>query len=153
MERFKAAFDGGSRGNPGAAAWGVIVFDKEGTALEGHAGVLGRATNNVAEYNGLLEALKLAEAAGARKVEILTDSELIARQIEGRYRVKNPGLKPLYAEAMRVIAGFESFRIRHVRREENSEADLMVNKALNLAEAGAADVRLRETYESESADG
>jgi len=153
MERFKAAFDGGSRGNPGTAAWGVVVLDKEGTPLEGHAGVLGRATNNVAEYNGLLEALKLAEAAGARKVEILTDSELIARQIEGRYRVKNPGLKPLFAEAMRFIAGFASFRIRHVRREENAEADLMVNRALNLAEAGAADVRLRETYESEPADG
>ena len=153
MERFRAAIDGGSRGNPGTAAWGVVVLDGEGIPVEGHAGVLGHATNNVAEYNGLLEALKLAETAGARQVEIITDSELIARQIEGRYRVKNPGLQPLFAEAMRLIAGFESFRIRHVRREENTEADLMVNRALNLAEAGGADVRLCESYESEPADG
>jgi len=153
MGRFRAAIDGGSRGNPGTSAWGVVVLDEQGSPVEGHAGVFGRATNNVAEYNGLLEALKLAEAAGARQVEILTDSELMARQIEGRYRVKNPGLKQLFAEAMRFIARFESFNIRHIRREENGEADLLVNRALNLAEAGGGEVRLRESYESEPADG
>jgi ribonuclease HI len=151
MERFRAAIDGGSRGNPGTAAWGVAVLGADGRCLEGHAGVIGRTTNNVAEYSGLLEALKLAEAAGARQVEIVTDSELIARQIEGRYRVKNPGLKLLFAEAMRLIAGFESFKIRHVRREDNKEADLLVNRVLNLAEAGSPDARLCETYESEPA--
>ena len=152
-ERFRAAFDGGARGNPGAAAWGVVVLAADGSPLEGHAGLLGSTTNNVAEYNGLIEALKLAAGAGAAQVEIITDSELIARQIEGRYRVKNPGLKPLFAEAKRLIAGFALFRIRHVRREENKEADRLVNKALNLAEAGGGDVRLRESYESEPAGG
>jgi ribonuclease HI len=152
-ERFRAAFDGGARGNPGAAAWGVVVLAADGSPLEGHAGLLGNTTNNVAEYNGLIEALKLAAEAGAAQVEIITDSELIARQIEGRYRVKNEGLKPLFAKAKRLIAGFALFRIRHVRREQNKEADRLVNKALNLAEAGGGDVRLRESYESEPAGG
>lgn len=152
-EPFRAAIDGGSRGNPGSAAWSVVVLDADGAYLEGHAGALGLATNNVAEYNGLLEALRLAEEAGARRVEILTDSELIARQLEGRYRVKHPGLKPLFVEAMRLAAGFESFKIRHVRREDNKEADRLVNKALNLAGAGGAEIRLRETYDSKPAGG
>jgi ribonuclease HI len=153
MGRFRAAIDGGSRGNPGLAAWGLVLLDDNGAPIEGHAGVIGEATNNVAEYSGLLEALRMAGRAGAREVEILTDSELIARQIEGKYRVKNPGLKPLFAEAMKLIAGFDSFSIRHVRREENTEADRMVNRALNLAAGGAADVRLRESYASEPAGG
>jgi ribonuclease HI len=130
-----------------------VILDSAGAHVEGHAGAIGRATNNVAEYSALLEALKMAEAAGARQVEILTDSELIVRQIEGRYRVKNPGLKPLFAEALRIISGFDFFKIRHVKREDNKEADRLVNRALNLAGAGSADLRLRETYESEPPGG
>ena len=146
--------DGAARGNPGpaAAAW-VVTDPATGEVLVEGKEAIGEATNNVAEYSGLLEALRMAGSAGAREVEILTDSELIARQIEGKYRVKNPGLKPLFAEAMKLIAGFDSFSIRHVRREENTEADRMVNRALNLAVGGAADVRLRESYASEPAGG
>jgi ribonuclease HI len=130
---FRAAFDGGSRGNPGTAAWGVAVLDDTGACIGEHAGLLGQTTNNVAEYHGLLEALKLARTAGAHRVEIFSDSELIVRQIQGRYRVKNPGLKPLFAEAMGYIAGFGSFRISHVRRENNREADRLVNETLDRA--------------------
>jgi len=138
-ERFSAAFDGGSRGNPGTAAWGVALFGDGGEYLEGRAGTLGRATNNVAEYHGLLKALDLAVERGARHVEIRSDSELIVKQIRGEYRVRHPDLKPLHARAVRLIDGFASFRIRHVRREENRDADRLVNAALDRA---AADERV-----------
>lgn len=131
MRRFRAAFDGGSRGNPGPAAWGVAVLDGDGEVVEGHSGTLGRATNNVAEYHGLLEALELAHRAGAESVEILADSELIVRQINGSYRVRNPALKLLHERAMQRIHGFREFRIVHVRREHNREADRLVNAALD----------------------
>ena len=133
--RFKAAIDGGSRGNPGPAAWGVAILNDAGECTDGHCGTLGRATNNVAEYQALLEALKLAEQRGADEVDIQADSELSVRQIEGRYRVRHPDLKPLFARAMQRIRRFESFRIRHVRREHNRDADRLVNVALNRAEA------------------
>jgi len=132
-ERFSAAFDGGSRGNPGLAAWGVAIYDEEGNYVEGHGGSLGHATNNVAEYNGLLQALELAAAAGAQEVSIAADSELIVRQITGRYRVRSPDLIPLFQRAKRLIAGFALFKIRHVRREQNREADRLVNQALDQA--------------------
>ena len=148
-ERFRAAVDGGSRGNPGPAAWGVAVLDARGEIREGHAGLLGRATNNVAEYNALLQALELAASEGAARVEIFCDSELIVRQIQGRYRVKHPDLKPLFAEAKRRIADFDGFRIMHVRRENNREADRLVNVALDSAEAGAEGdaLPIHETYD------
>jgi probable phosphoglycerate mutase len=135
--RFRAAIDGGSRGNPGPAAWGVAILSESGECTDGHSGVLGHATNNFAEYHGLLEALKLAEREGAEEVEIRADSELIVRQIQGRYRVRHPVLKPLFSEAMRRIGRFKSFRIRHVRREHNKDADRLVNMALNRAVAAS----------------
>lgn len=141
--RFRAAFDGGSRGNPGLAAWAVALFDERGHYVEGHAGTLGRATNNVAEYHGLLEALSLAVSRGAAHVEVQSDSELIVRQINGRYRVKHPDLKPLYARAKKLIEQFESFRIGHVRREQNREADRLVNAALDRVEGGGDDEPVR----------
>lgn len=107
------------------------MLDAGGDCVEGHSGRLGHATNNVAEYSALIEALKLAEARGARDVDIQSDSELIVRQILGAYRVKHPDLKPLYKRAKEIIARFESFRIRHVRREENKHADGLVNAALD----------------------
>ena len=146
--RFRAAIDGGSRGNPGPAAWGVVVLDEQGRCIEGHAGVLGRATNNVAEYHGLLEALKLARLRGARDVEVFADSELIVRQIRGEYRVRHADLKPLCTEARRAIDTFDRFRISHVRRERNREADRLVNQALNRLEAdpdGSA-IRIHEVH-------
>ncbi len=135
--RFRAAIDGASRGNPGPAAWAVAVLDDAGECAEGHSGLLGRATNNVAEYQALLAALKLAGERGAAEVEIQADSELIVRQITGAYRVRHPALKPLHLEAARRIRGFASFRIRHVRRQENAAADRLANVALDRAEAEA----------------
>lgn len=146
---FHAAIDGGARGNPGPAAWGVALLDADGSFREGHGGFLGNATNNVAEYTGLLEALRIAAERGARRVDIRSDSELMVKQLRGEYRVRNENLKPLYEEARRRIRGFESFRIAHVRRERNKDADRLVNAALDRAEAGgAADARVHELAES-----
>ncbi len=145
--RFRAAIDGGSRGNPGPAAWAVAVLDDRGVRLEGHAAAIGRATNNVAEYRALIEALRLAEERGAAEVEILADSELVVRQIKGEYRVKNPSLKPLYAEAMRRVVKLTAFRIVHVPRERNKDADRLVNVVLNRIEADPdqSEIRVHET--------
>lgn len=135
--RFQAAFDGGSRGNPGPAAWAVVVLGDGGEVLEGHAGTIGPATNNVAEYRGLLEALRLAADAQADDVDLLSDSELVVRQMLGSYRVRHPDLRPLYEEASRRAGSFRTFRIRHVPRKRNADADRLVNLALDrAAEAG-----------------
>ena len=148
-ERFRAGFDGGSRGNPGPAAWGVVVLDPEGRAVEGFAGAIGRATNNVAEYTGLLEALALALAREADDVELLADSELVVKQIRGEYKVRHPDLIPLHAEAVRLIAKFRRFKIGHIPRAKNKDADKLVNRALNLVESGGEGVALtvHETFE------
>jgi len=155
--RFRAGFDGGSRGNPGPAAWGVVVMDAHGRAIEGFAGTIGRATNNVAEYNGLLEALALALARGADDVELLADSELVVKQVRGEYKVRHPDLIPLHAEALRIIRGFGRFKIGHVRREQNKAADKLVNRALDSFETGhdGRQVRLHESFEESvaAADG
>ena len=154
-ERFRAGFDGGSRGNPGPAAWGVVVMDADGRAREGFAGVIGRATNNVAEYTGLLEALALAVDRGASDVELLADSELVVKQVRGEYKVRHPDLIPLHAEAMRMIRGFGRFKIGHVPREKNKIADKMVNRALNTMDAGVegSSGRLHETFEDALPEG
>jgi ribonuclease HI len=148
-ERFRAGFDGGSRGNPGPAAWGVVVLDAAGRAVEGFAGVIGRATNNVAEYTGLLEALAIALAREADDVELFADSELVVKQLRGEYKVKHPDLIPLHAEAMRLIAKLRRFKIGHVPREKNKDADKLVNRALNLVESGddGTAVKVHETFE------
>jgi ribonuclease HI len=147
--RLRAGIDGGSRGNPGPAAWGVVLLDAEGRAVEGFAGAIGRATNNVAEYTALVEALGLAVERGATDVELLADSELVVKQVRGEYKVRHPDLIPLHAEAMRRIGRFGTFRIRHVPRELNKAADKLVNRALNMVQAGGdgAPVRLHETFE------
>jgi ribonuclease HI len=138
--RFRAAIDGGSRGNPGPAAWAVAVLDDAGGCVEGHHGHLGRATNNVAEYRALIEALRLAEERAATEVEIQADSELVVRQILGQYRVRHPDLKPLWEEAKQRIGRLRSFGIRHVPREDNRHADKLVNEALDaVLEAAAAE--------------
>jgi ribonuclease HI len=148
-ERFRAGFDGGSRGNPGPAAWGVVVLDPEGRAVEGFAGAIGRATNNVAEYTALLEALAIALARDADDVELLADSELVVKQVKGEYKVRHPDLIPLHAEAVRRIAKLRTFKIGHVPREKNKVADKLVNRALNLVESGGdgAAVTVHETFE------
>jgi ribonuclease HI len=143
---FRAAVDGGSRGNPGNAAWAVVVLGPGDRVIEGHGGFLGHATNNVAEYHGLIEALKLASEKRAASVEIRADSELIVRQVEGRYKVRHPDLVPLHAEVMRRIAGIPAFRIVHVPREENRDADRIVNLVLDRS-AGAPPGQTLRLYE------
>ena len=150
--RFRAAIDGGARGNPGPAAWGVAILDEAGNYLEGFAGSLGRATNNVAEYHGLLEALRLGAERGAEEVEIRADSELVVRQMEGRYRVRHASLVPLFDEARRRARSFRSFRIVHVPRADNRAADRLVNQALDRAVAVPEEtVRIHETTEGAGA--
>ena len=129
-----AHVDGGSRGNPGPAAYGVSIENPDGTPLASLSKSIGRATNNVAEYQGLLAALEFALQNGHTRLRVLTDSELMARQIEGRYKVKSPDLKPLFEKARQMIQRLESFSIRHVPREQNCEADRLVNQALDAAE-------------------
>ncbi|MGN6170801.1 MAG: ribonuclease HI family protein [Solirubrobacteraceae bacterium] len=122
--------DGGSRGNPGPAAIGVVVSDADGTVLEKIAQRIGVATNNVAEYRALLRGVAAARELGADELEIIGDSELVARQLTGAYRVKNAALKPLHAEVLGALNGL-SWRIRTVPRAQNSRADALVNAALD----------------------
>jgi len=133
MPAFTANVDGGARGNPGPAAIGVVLRDADGAVLEELGETIGRATNNVAEYRALLRGIELAAAHGATELELVGDSELVVRQIEGRYKVKDATLRELYEEAKRELTGFESWSIRHVRREANADADRLVNAALDSA--------------------
>ncbi len=129
--RVRLRIDGGSRGNPGPSAIGVVLEDDDGRVLETVSRTIGVATNNAAEYQALLTGLELAERAGAREVEILSDSELLVRQMRGEYRVKNEGLKPLHAEAKGRMDAFDRISFRHVSREDNTRADALVNQALD----------------------
>jgi ribonuclease HI len=123
--------DGASRGNPGEAGFGVHVTGDDGSEIASLYGYLGRATNNVAEYQALLHGLRFALARGATRVEVFSDSELLVRQIDGRYRVKNPGLQPLHREARGLLARFERAQVVHVPREQNREADALANRAVD----------------------
>ena len=123
--------DGGARGNPGPAAAAAVVSDENGEILDEASELLGDATNNVAEYRGLLLGLQRARALGATEVEVVNDSELIARQVEGAYKVKHQGLKPLHAEAVAALRPFERWSIRSVPRAQNAHADALVNAALD----------------------
>ena len=123
--------DGGARGNPGPAAAGAVVSAPDGTVLDETAERLGTATNNVAEYRGLLLGLERARALGAREVEVINDSELVARQVQGAYKVKNAALRPLFLDAMAALRGFDRWSIRNVPRAENAAADALVNQALD----------------------
>ncbi|MGO8816652.1 MAG: ribonuclease HI family protein [Terriglobia bacterium] len=133
-----AHIDGGSRGNPGPAAYGVSIETPQGQAVTAFGKFIGRTTNNVAEYRGLLAALDFALSQGYPRLRVLTDSELMARQIAGEYKVRSPDLKPLYDQARVMISRLESFSIRHVYREQNREADRLANKAMDDAERGIA---------------
>jgi ribonuclease HI len=123
--------DGGARGNPGPAAVGVVVSDPDGAVLDEYAERIGVATNNVAEYQALLRGVQRAAALGAREVEFVNDSELVAKQINGAYKVKHPAMKPLYEEAMAALRAFERWKIHSVPRAENARADALVNEALD----------------------
>jgi ribonuclease HI len=123
--------DGGARGNPGPAAIGVVVSDSDGQVLDELAERIGVATNNVAEYRALLRGLERAAMLGAREVELVNDSELVARQVNGVYKVKHPAMKPLYQQAMAALGDFDSWQIRSVPRARNARADALVNAALD----------------------
>jgi ribonuclease HI len=125
--------DGGARGNPGPAAIGVVVSGPDGEVLDEVAETIGVATNNVAEYRALLRGLERAGALGATEVEIVNDSELVARQLTGAYKVKHPAMKPLYADAIAALRRFGAWRVRSVPRAENARADELVNQALDAA--------------------
>ena len=126
-------FDGGARGNPGPAAYGFVIAAADGAPLASGAEAIGRATNNVAEYRGLIEGLRRAAALGARRVRAIGDSELVIRQMRGEWRVRSPALAGLRDEARALAGGFEEVRFEHARRELNTEADLLVNAALDAA--------------------
>ena len=123
--------DGGARGNPGPAAIGVVVSEPDGTVIDEVAERIGVATNNVAEYRAVLKGIERAQALGAGEVELIGDSELIARQLTGAYKVKHPSMKPLHAEALAALSGFDRWRIRTVPRAQNARADELVNAALD----------------------
>ncbi len=123
--------DGGARGNPGPAAIGVVVSNRDGEVLDELAERIGVATNNVAEYQALLKGLERAAALGAREVEIVNDSELVAKQLTGAYKVKHPSMKPLHQQAISALGGFDRWRIRSVPRAQNAHADALVNAALD----------------------
>lgn len=126
-----AYIDGGARGNPGPAGYGVHVVDEEGNILAELYEGIGNTTNNVAEYRGLLAALQWALAHGHRRVHVKSDSELLVRQMNGVYRIKNPGLLPLYREARHLMAKIGDVTIQHVRRELNKDADRLSNLGMD----------------------
>ena len=124
--------DGGARGNPGPAAAGYVVMAEDGTVLLEKGLYLGRATNNVAEYRALLAGLSAAAELGAAEVRLFSDSELLVRQMNGQYRVRDAKLKPLWSEAAALAGGFARYTFGHFRREHNRHADRLVNRALDL---------------------
>ena len=125
--------DGAARGNPGPAGAAALLYDDAGNCVAEETRYLGTATNNVAEYQAFLLGLERAERLGAESVEVVTDSELMARQWSGEYRVRNKALKPLYERAKAAARKFGSIEVRHVRRGENTAADAAANRAIDGA--------------------
>jgi|SRR5580765_7584654 len=125
--------DGGSRGNPGPGALGYVLCDPHGREIEARGEYLGVCTNNVAEYRSLIAGLEAAARHGARTVVVRMDSELVVRQMLGKYKVKNEGLKPLYAEARTAVTRVGVVRFESVPRDDNGRADGLVNEALDQA--------------------
>jgi ribonuclease HI len=123
--------DGGARGNPGPAAFGYVLEDEDGTVLDARGQAIGVATNNVAEYSGLVAGLMKAAELDVEELEVVSDSELMVRQMTGAYRVKNEGLKPLFLKASGLARGIGKVSYRAVRREHNKLADRLVNEALD----------------------
>jgi ribonuclease HI len=140
-----ANIDGASRGNPGPAAYAVVIRDPEGRVVLELAKKIGRETNNVAEYYALLAALDYAGSQGVNALRIRSDSELLVRQMQGRYQVKSTDLKPLYERASRMSRQLRYFTIEHVRREQNRDADALANEALDSGEVFRADSKLAAT--------
>lgn len=123
--------DGGSRGNPGPAASGAVLLAPDGEVLEEVGRYLGTATNNVAEWTALQIGLEAALARGIRRLDVRMDSELVVKQVSGEYRVKHPGLQPLYRRVRALLSQFEAVNVQHVRRKDNALADALVNQVLD----------------------
>jgi len=138
---YRANIDGGSRGNPGPAAYGVLIRDPKGEPVARLKKYIGRMTNNVAEYYGLIAALDYVEAQGIRALRIESDSELLVKQMKGLYKVRSPELAPLYERARKMASALDSFRIDHVYREQNREADALANQAMDEVEGPDAKPR------------
>jgi probable phosphoglycerate mutase len=126
-----AYFDGGARGNPGPAGWGAYIVDDQGEVLAELSGALGVATNNVAEYNGLIAALQWAADRGLTRLAVKGDSQLLIEQMRGNYKVKNEGLKPLYLRARMLVMQIGDVSFEHVRREQNKDADRLSNAGMD----------------------
>ncbi len=133
MTKVVVHVDGGARGNPGPAAAGAVVYTPDGEILADAAEPIGIATNNVAEYRGLLLGLRTARELGATEVDVVNDSELVAKQVNGAYKVKHPDMKPLHAQALKALGEFDRWSIRSVPRAQNADADALVNQALDAA--------------------
>jgi ribonuclease HI len=135
---YQANIDGGSRGNPGPAAYGVVIRDAKGEIVARLKKYIGQSTNNVAEYFGLIAALDYAENHGIRALHVHSDSELLVKQMRGQYKVRSEDLRPLFERAKKMSQSFESFRIDHVYREQNREADALANQAMDETSRGGA---------------
>jgi len=131
-DKIIAHIDGASRGNPGPAAAGFTLTDSAGIQLQAKAFFLGQATNNIAEYSSLVKALEAAKKIGAEQLMVFSDSELLVRQINGQYKVKSEQIRPLFGQAVNLLGEFKNWKVRHIAREKNKEADRLVNQALNL---------------------
>lgn len=129
-ETLTLQFDGGSRGNPGPAGYGIVLAAADGTPLVTVGSFIGNATNNVAEYRGLIRGLNEALKLGATRLRVVGDSELVIRQMRGEYKVRNPGLKPLYEQANALATKFASIGFEHTRRHNNGLADKLANLAM-----------------------
>lgn len=131
MATYTLRTDGGARGNPGPGGAGFVLEDETGAIVRGGGRYLGSVTNNIAEYEALIWGLRTALDHGVTDLRVCADSELVVRQINGQYRVKNEGLKPLFASAKALLARFASVRVVHVRREQNAAADALANEAMD----------------------
>ena len=124
--------DGGSRGNPGPAGFGYVICDARGKRIEARGEFVGKTTNNVAEYKGMIAAARRVAELGADAADFRVDSELLERQVAGKYRVKAKHLRPLFAELMAALERVPEWSVRHVRREQNTEADRLANRAMDV---------------------
>jgi ribonuclease HI len=147
---WRANIDGGSRGNPGPASYGVVIRDPRGEIVARLKKYIGRTTNNVAEYYGLIAALDYAQSNNIRALRVESDSELLVKQMRGQYKVKSADLKPLYERAKKMSQAIPAFRIDHVYREQNREADLLANEAMDEVSGKAPS---GESRNSKSGDG
>ena len=138
---WRANIDGGSRGNPGPASYGVVIRDPRGDIVARLKKYIGRTTNNVAEYYGLIAALDYAESHQVRALHIESDSELLVKQMRGQYKVKSGDLKPLFERAKKMSQSLASFQIRHVYREQNREADALANEAMDEVSGASTEKR------------